>query len=183
MCFSPVAFSFASAWVPNLWMIVTLNSAFMAGSSKQGNTFLASVGCIWLVAMNLCGKYLLKNRINITTRIEQQQYNTENSCLLVHLDSISFSVIKVYKLPMFTVWTVYSMNCDTWHLSWYSTVIVKPWGSNNLCQMTVLIYSRNRSKAVAEVNRGKMCNILSGGLFTFTHNNMWSLPCSKSVTC
>lgn len=101
MCFSPVTFPFASACVLNLWMIVTLNSAFMAGSSKQGNTFLASVGCIWLVAMNLCGKYMLKNRINIT--IKQQQYNTENSCLLFHFDSISFSVFKVPKHPMSTV--------------------------------------------------------------------------------
>ena len=32
---------------------VTSNVALMAGSSKQGNTFRASVGCIWVVAMYL----------------------------------------------------------------------------------------------------------------------------------
>ncbi len=32
---------------------VMWNTAFIAGSSKQGNAFLASVACIWVVATTL----------------------------------------------------------------------------------------------------------------------------------
>lgn len=41
------------AMVPGGWMSVMWKTAFMAGSSKHGNTFLASVACIWLVARTL----------------------------------------------------------------------------------------------------------------------------------
>lgn len=39
-----------------------LKLAFMAGSSKQGKAFLASVGCIWVVATTLEGTAELGER-------------------------------------------------------------------------------------------------------------------------
>lgn len=41
------------ATVPWGCMSVMWKTAFMAGSSKQGNTFLAAVACIWLAARTL----------------------------------------------------------------------------------------------------------------------------------
>lgn len=41
------------ATVPWGWMRVMWKMAFIAGSSKQGKAFLASVGCIWVVAKTL----------------------------------------------------------------------------------------------------------------------------------
>lgn len=52
----PSRFAFPRARVFGLWMIVTLNTAFISGSSKQGNTFLASVGCKLVATRNLWDK-------------------------------------------------------------------------------------------------------------------------------
>lgn len=41
------------AVVARSWLMVTLKTAFMAGSSKQGKVFLACVACICEVAMIL----------------------------------------------------------------------------------------------------------------------------------
>ena len=41
-----MSFPLDKATVPRGWVTVMWKMAFMAGSSKQGNAFLASVGCI-----------------------------------------------------------------------------------------------------------------------------------------
>lgn len=53
LIFSPDLCSFPRAIVSRLWIMVTLNTAFISGSSKQGNTFLAYVGSILVAARNL----------------------------------------------------------------------------------------------------------------------------------
>lgn len=49
----PVALPLDKAVVERSWMMMTLKTAFMAGSSKQGKVFLACVACICDVAMIL----------------------------------------------------------------------------------------------------------------------------------
>lgn len=59
--FLPDFFPFPTAIVFHLWIMVTVNTAFISGSSKQGNTFLALVGSIWVAA-----RYLQKGGTFIT---------------------------------------------------------------------------------------------------------------------
>lgn len=49
----PVSLPLDRATVALSWMMVTLKTAFMAGSSKQGKVFLACVACICEVATTL----------------------------------------------------------------------------------------------------------------------------------
>ena len=57
---SPFSAPLDKATVPRSWIRVMLKVAFRAGSSKQGKAFLASVGCIWVVATTLTGKRLVR---------------------------------------------------------------------------------------------------------------------------
>ncbi len=48
-----VAFPLDNAVMSLGWVIVTINTAFMAGSSKHGKALLASVGWNWVTANHL----------------------------------------------------------------------------------------------------------------------------------
>lgn len=81
------------AVVPWSWMRLMWKIAFIAGSSKQGNAFLASVGCIWVVATTLSNntrhiqRSLYADRCYIHTYVELHDCYSESNGQIIHLSS------------------------------------------------------------------------------------------------
>lgn len=67
----PISWPLESARVPGSCSSVILKVAFIAGSSKQGNAFRASVGCICVVATTLKNKIKIKKALIITSKYKK----------------------------------------------------------------------------------------------------------------